>query len=107
MANTDLETELSSERKQPQPRRLGQFRISREMIDPNNMGLILPFFGMVAVVRCELHFIGYFEYVALSPHFEPVEPGEAIPFYTVEITKLVNEDKSVAYTFAFKREVAP
>lgn len=68
-------------------RRLGSFSIQNELVrqaPPEELAKV--FTGMI-VLRAELLAESdAFEYVAWSKHFRPIEVGEQVPIYFIEIT---------------------
>ena len=65
-------------------KRVGRFRISDEMIR-FNPEIAQKVLSKVIVVRCEKHFWGYYEYLALSNRFDIVEEGVIAPYYDAVI----------------------
>jgi len=60
--------------------------------------------GRMIIVRAEcLYYDNVIEYVAISPEFDKLEKGEAIPTYILEVITKMKGKESVVDKIAFKR----
>lgn len=69
-------------------RRIGKFFVSRDLIW-NNSDLFqqLMELGKFIILRAEsLDYQGTYEYVALSPIFDVLSEGQAVPEYSIKVT---------------------
>ena len=66
--------------------RVGKFSISNVMLE-RNFDIARSILSKCVVVRCEMMFANnLLEYVAISPEFDEIEPGETAPEYEVQIS---------------------
>ena len=66
------------------PRRLGTFTIPEDLIR-ENPALVAPVFAECVPVRAEFTIENLtFEYLAISPHFEPIPNWSTAPKYEVQ-----------------------
>ena len=80
-------------------RRLGNFTISRDMIEDNPKVVALAMCGMI-VVRAEMHWNDVaVHYTAMCEHFDEIEKGGVIPEYkaVVRLVKFKTDDGKPAY----------
>ena len=85
--------------------KLGKFHISQEIIEANPEA-VMKLFAEMVVLKCEClyQYISHrFEYIAYSPRFEELEPGQKIPFYNVKVEELRGDDEVIDYDFSFER----
>lgn len=68
------------------PRRIGKFKVTREVIT-QDWRLALKVFSKCVVVAVTWRFDGVGEYVAYSPFFDEIEEGQEPPEYECHIAK--------------------
>jgi len=86
-------------------RKLGQFRISREVLEDFPMA-VQHLMSRCIPVRCEHHWgSDQFEYVAISDEFAEVERGAMPPFYHI-LHEEVRNDKGelIGVLLSFEKE---
>lgn len=65
--------------------RYGKFSIDKKVIDSSD-DLVMQIMGMCVILRAEFNYYKKaIDYIALSPHFEPIEMGTLIPEYNIII----------------------
>ena len=89
------------------PSRIGRFVISVHSIirDPEVVRAVM---GRCIVVRCErVHDKDIFEYIAVSPAFDEVLPGETTPNYDLDISERGKNIKFIRFpaTDAFPQRI--
>lgn len=67
-------------------RRLGKFTIGRSTIDDRPAEALAMLAGSL-VVRAELIYPGYIEYLALNDAFDELEPGYEVPLYIARLNR--------------------
>lgn len=74
--------------KQTRPKRIGAFRIGRDLVDEKPEWARAILADMI-VVRCELSYASdAFEYFALSNSFDEIEPGLPAPSYECSVKEV-------------------
>lgn len=87
-------------------RRLGRFYYTPEFLANNPAEVSRNLFMKLIPVKVEFDYCYQrFEITAFSDEFEPVQEGQKIPVYNVEI-RGVKRKKSIAYYVAFIEEEA-
>ena len=66
-------------------RRIGRFYIDRKLVD-DQPEMVMLIMAECIVVECKLQFVrNRFEYWAVSPVFDELEPGQIEPDYSVNV----------------------
>ena len=71
-------------------RQIGKFYITPELLrDPNLFESHKAVFNKIIPLHIEKHFYKqYVEYIGMSELFEPVNEGDVIPLYTIQVEKI-------------------
>lgn len=77
-------------------RRLGKFYPTFSFVEQGGMAPILSKMAFVPLRVEALPYRGAYEFVGTSPLFEEVDAAEAVPEYTLEITRRENGEVEVA-----------
>lgn len=65
--------------------RMGHFKISCVAVH-SNPEAVRAVMARCIIVRCEqMYMTGTFDYTALSPDFDQMQPGEVVPEYVVDL----------------------
>ena len=84
-------------------RRLGRFNYTNEFVMTTPQAVFKSLFGRVIPVKVEYDYATQaFTMTAFSEEFEPVEQGEAIPYYQVTV-KVVRSKRGNSYYVSFQQ----